>query len=178
MELSKNLGRWIFFFYKTCFHPSPPILVPESLKLACSVCVYCVLFCILWEIIGDLITLYLRHTSGPTYLSNFFSSDLRGRGLRVTLVKFITHFKLNKLNIIKLINSILLPREHWHPEFEAYEEKTNPYLPKAYRKEDFMKKKGLGRRYSKYLPKLKLPLEDKAAVYKLPKSLVYEKQDD
>ena len=41
-----------------------------------------------------------------------------------------------------------------------------------------MKKKGLGRRYSKYLPKLKLPLEDKAAVYKLPKSLVYEKQDD
>jgi len=69
-------------------------------------------------------------------------------------------------------------REHWHPEFEAYEEKTNPYLPKAYRKEDFMKKKGLGRRYSKYLPKLKLPLEDKAAVYKLPKTLVYEKPDD
>ena len=82
------------------------------------------------------------------------------------------------MNIINLINSILLLREHWHPEFEAYEEKTNPYLPKAYRKEDFMKKKGLGRRYSKYLPKLKLPLEDKAAVYKLPKTLVYEKPDD
>ena len=41
-----------------------------------------------------------------------------------------------------------------------------------------MKKKGLGRRYSKHLPKLKIPLEDRAAVYKLPKSLVYEKPDD
>jgi len=69
-------------------------------------------------------------------------------------------------------------REHWHPEFEAYEEKNNPYLPKAYRAEDYMKKKGLGRRYNKYLPKLSIPLEDKAAVYKLPKSLVYEKPED
>ena len=59
-------------------------------------------------------------------------------------------------------------REHWHPEFEQYEEKTLPYLPKAFRKEDFMKKKGLGRRYSKHLPKLTVPLEDTAAVYKLP----------
>ena len=41
-----------------------------------------------------------------------------------------------------------------------------------------MKKKGLGRRYSKHLPKLTIPLEDKAAVYKLPKSLVYEKHED
>jgi len=69
-------------------------------------------------------------------------------------------------------------REHWHPEFEAYEEKNNPYLPKAFRKEDFMKKKGLGRRYSKHLPKLTIPLEEKAAVYKLPKSLVHERADD
>jgi len=69
-------------------------------------------------------------------------------------------------------------REHWHPEFEAYEEKNNPYLPKAYRAEDYMKKKGLGRRYNKHLPKLSIPLEDKAAVYKLPKSLVYEKPED
>ena len=51
-----------------------------------------------------------------------------------------------------------------------------PYLPKAYRKEDFMKKKGLGRRYNKHLPKLTVPLEDTAAVYKLPKTK-YEKPD-
>ena len=41
-------------------------------------------------------------------------------------------------------------------------------MPKAFRKEDFMKKKGLGRRYSKHNPKLTIPLEDEAAVYKLP----------
>ena len=41
-----------------------------------------------------------------------------------------------------------------------------------------MKKKGLGRRYSKHLPKLTIPLEDRAAVYKLPKSLVYENPED
>ena len=55
-----------------------------------------------------------------------------------------------------------------------YEEKTLPYLPKAYRSKDYMKKKGLGRRYNKYLPKLTIPLEDEAAVYKLPKTK-YEK---
>merc|ERR1712137_1077502 len=65
-------------------------------------------------------------------------------------------------------------REHWHPEFMEYEEKTLPYLPKAYRSKDYMKKKGLGRRYNKYLPKLTIPLEDEAAVYKLPKTK-YEK---
>jgi len=67
-------------------------------------------------------------------------------------------------------------REHWHPEFMQYEEKTFPYLPKAFRKEDYMKKKGLGRRYNKYLPKLTIPLEDQAAVYKLPNTK-YEKPD-
>lgn len=51
-----------------------------------------------------------------------------------------------------------------------------PYLPKAFRKEDFMKKKGLGRRYNKHLPKLTVPLEETAAVYKLPKTK-YEKPD-
>lgn len=85
---------------------------------------------------------------------------------------------MNKLNILNLINPIHLFREHWHPEFEAYEEKNNPYLPKAFRKEDFMKKKGLGRRYSKLLPKLTIPLEERAAVYKLPKSLVHERPED
>ena len=39
-----------------------------------------------------------------------------------------------------------------------------------------MKKKGLGRRYNKYLPKLTIPLEDQAAVYKLPNTK-YEKPD-
>jgi len=67
-------------------------------------------------------------------------------------------------------------REVWHPEFTEYEEKSMPYLPKAYRKEDFMKKKGLGRRYNKHLPKLTVPLEETAAVYKLPKTK-YEKPD-
>ena len=86
---------------------------------------------------------------------------------------------LNTVEIICIIIEYsIIFREHWHPEFEAYEEKNNPYLPKAFRAEDFMKKKGLGRRYSKYLPKLTIPLEDKAAVYKLPKSLVYERPDD
>ena len=53
-------------------------------------------------------------------------------------------------------------------------EKSNPYLPKAKRSQDFMKKKGLGRRYNRYLPKLTIPLEDQTAVYKLPKTK-YEK---
>ena len=57
-----------------------------------------------------------------------------------------------------------------------YGEKNNPYLPKAYRSQDFMKKKGLGRRYNKYLPKLSVPLEDQAAVYKLPNTK-YEKDE-
>ena len=73
-------------------------------------------------------------------------------------------------------NLILFSREVWHPEFTEYEEKHMPYLPKAFRKEDYMKKKGLGRRYSKYLPKLSVPLEDQAAVYKLPKTK-YEKPE-
>ena len=107
-------------------------------------------------------------------LSNFYSIEVSGRGLRL---KFIT-LQTEQIEDHQLTNSILLPREHWHPEFEAYKEKVNPYLPKAFRKEDFMKKKGLGRRYSKHLPKLTIPLEDKAAVYKLPKSLVYEKHED
>ena len=67
--------------------------------------------------------------------------------------------------------------EHWHPEFMEYEEKTHPYQAKAFRSEDWMKKKGLGRRYNKYLPKLSIPLEDEAAVYKLPKT-EYEKDQD
>merc|ERR1712172_196729 len=37
-------------------------------------------------------------------------------------------------------------REHWHPEFMEYGEKNNPYLPKAYRSQDFMKKKRSGKK--------------------------------
>eukprot|EP00092_Neocalanus_flemingeri_P010485 GFUD01011296.1.p1 GENE.GFUD01011296.1~~GFUD01011296.1.p1 ORF type:complete len:107 (-),score=25.69 GFUD01011296.1:15-335(-) len=61
-----------------------------------------------------------------------------------------------------------LGKEHWHPEFETYDEKNHRYIPKAKRPEDFMRKKGLGRRYSKWQPKLSIPLEEKAVVYKLP----------
>merc|ERR1712241_400001 len=67
-------------------------------------------------------------------------------------------------------------REQWHPEFMEYKERRPPYVPKAFRKEDFMKKKGLGRRYSRYNPKLSVPLEEHAAVYKLPKTK-YEKPE-
>ena len=67
-------------------------------------------------------------------------------------------------------------REQWHPEFMEYKERRPPYVPKAFRKEDFMKKKGLGRRYSRYNPKLTVPLEEHAAVYKLPKTK-YEKPE-
>lgn len=49
-------------------------------------------------------------------------------------------------------------------------ENNPPYVPKAMRKEDYMRKKGLGRRYNKYLPKLTVPLEDTAAIYKLPET--------
>jgi len=71
-----------------------------------------------------------------------------------------------------------LGKEHWHPEFETYDEKNNRYIPKALRPEEFMRKKGLGRRYSKWLPKLSIPLEEKAAVYKLPKSTSYQPPEE
>jgi len=61
-------------------------------------------------------------------------------------------------------------REHWHPEFMEVKENNPPYVPKAMRKEDYMRKKGLGRRYNKYLPKLTVPLEETAAIYKLPET--------
>jgi len=67
-----------------------------------------------------------------------------------------------------------LGKEHWHPEFESYDNKKNRYIPKALRPEDYMRKKGLGRRYNKFLPKLTVPLEEKAAVYKLPKTTSYQ----
>jgi len=66
-----------------------------------------------------------------------------------------------------------LGREHWHPEFESLDEKNPRYIPKALRPHDFMRKKGLGRRYGKHMPKLNIPLEEKAAIYKLPK-VAYE----
>jgi len=69
-----------------------------------------------------------------------------------------------------------LGREHWHPEFESLDEKKNRYIPKALRPHDFMKKKGLGRRYGKHLPKLSIPLEEKATVYKLP-NVNYEPEE-
>jgi len=62
-----------------------------------------------------------------------------------------------------------LGRNHWHPEFESLDKPRGKYIPKAMRPEDFMRKKGLGRRYNKYAPNLTVPLEDAAAVYKLPK---------
>jgi len=70
-----------------------------------------------------------------------------------------------------------LGRNHWHPEFETLDEPHGKYIPKAMRPEEFMRKKGLGRRYNKYAPKLAVPLEDTAAVYKLPKSVEYQPED-
>jgi len=70
-----------------------------------------------------------------------------------------------------------LGKEHWHPEFMSLDENQHRYIPKALRPEDFMRKKGLGRRYSKWQPKLSIPLEDKAAVYKLPKTVDYQPDD-
>lgn len=92
----------------------------------------------------------------------------------------LKHLSLTKKIVFKTqlnitLNSSTFPfSEHWHPEFMEYGEMTHPYQPKAYRSEDWMKKKGLGRRYSKYHPKLSIPLEDEALVYKLPKTN-YEK---
>ena len=54
-------------------------------------------------------------------------------------------------------------RNHWHPEFESLDPPKGRYIPKAMRPEDFMRKKGLGRRYNKFAPKLTVPLEDAAA---------------
>lgn len=61
-----------------------------------------------------------------------------------------------------------LGKEHWHPEFMSLDDKRHRYIPKALRPEDYMRKKGLGRRYNKWKPKLTIPLEDRPAVYKLP----------
>merc|ERR1739838_324403 len=47
-----------------------------------------------------------------------------------------------------------LGKEHWHPEFETYDEKNNRYIPKALRPEQFLRKKALGPRHSQRLPKL------------------------
>ena len=68
-------------------------------------------------------------------------------------------------------------RNHWHPEFETLDQPQGKYIPKAMRPEDWMRKKGLGRRYNRYAPKLAVPLEEKAAVYKLPKTVEYQPED-
>jgi len=49
-------------------------------------------------------------------------------------------------------------KEHWHPEFKSFDEPKHRYLPRAYR-ERWQTKPGLGRRYSRHLPKLKIPLQ-------------------
>ena len=68
-------------------------------------------------------------------------------------------------------------RNHWHPEFETLDEPHGRYIPKAMRPEEYMRKKGLGRRYNRYAPKLTVPLEETAAVYKLPKSVEYQPEE-
>jgi len=70
-----------------------------------------------------------------------------------------------------------LGRNHWHPEFETLDEPHGKYIPKAMRPEEYMRKKGLGRRYNRYAPKLTVPLEETAAVYKLPKSVEYQPEE-
>jgi len=58
-------------------------------------------------------------------------------------------------------------KQHWHPEFKQYDEEINRYIPKWYR-EPWQRKKGLGRRDSKYAPKVSVPLQDKVSVYNMP----------
>lgn len=71
-----------------------------------------------------------------------------------------------------------LGREHWHPEFKTLDEQQNRYIPKWYR-EPWQRKKGLGRRYSKHAPKLKIPLQDEPlSVHELPKSTRYVKPEE
>merc|ERR1711874_350748 len=50
-------------------------------------------------------------------------------------------------------------QEHFHPEFKKYDEERQRYLPKGFR-EPWQRKRGMGRRYYRYLPKLKIPLEE------------------
>merc|ERR1711874_702461 len=52
-----------------------------------------------------------------------------------------------------------LGKEHFHPEFKKYDEERQRYLPKGFR-EPWQRKRGMGRRYYRYLPKLKIPLEE------------------
>jgi len=69
-------------------------------------------------------------------------------------------------------------KEHWHPEFKSLDEQSHRYIPKGYR-EPWQRKKGLGRRYSKYAPKLQIPLPDEpVSVYNLPKSTRYVKPEE
>jgi len=52
-----------------------------------------------------------------------------------------------------------LGKEHFHPEFKQYDEVKHRYLPRAFR-ERWETRPGLGRRYSRKLPKLRVPLEE------------------
>lgn len=52
-----------------------------------------------------------------------------------------------------------LGKEHFHPEFKQYDEVRHRYLPRAFR-ERWQTKPGLGRRYSRRLPKLQVPLKE------------------
>jgi len=71
-----------------------------------------------------------------------------------------------------------LGREHWHPEFKTLDEGQHRYIPKWYR-EPWQRKKGLGRRYSKFAPKMKIPLQDEPlSVHSLPKSTRYVKPEE
>jgi len=67
-----------------------------------------------------------------------------------------------------------LGKEHFHPEFKKYDEERQRYLPKGFR-EPWQRKRGMGRRYYRYLPKLKIPLEEDSGPFpnqRLPESTV------
>lgn len=66
-------------------------------------------------------------------------------------------------------------KEHWHPEFVSTDPSFPKYIPKGYR-EPWQRKGELNRRYSKYAPKLQVPLKDKLAVYEIPDP-VYKDED-
>ena len=82
------------------------------------------------------------------------------------MINVLQHVLRGKVSYGKI--TFFLFREHWHPEFMSLDDKRHRYIPKALRPEDYMRKKGLGRRYNKWKPKMTIPLEDRPAVYKLP----------
>eukprot|EP00088_Acartia_fossae_P007972 TRINITY_DN1374_c0_g1_i7.p1 TRINITY_DN1374_c0_g1~~TRINITY_DN1374_c0_g1_i7.p1 ORF type:complete len:174 (+),score=48.04 TRINITY_DN1374_c0_g1_i7:40-522(+) len=70
-----------------------------------------------------------------------------------------------------------LGKEHWHPEFVNYDQKELKYIPKGMRPA-WTRRRGLARRYNKFLPKIEVPLKDKVAVWRAPDRTYKGEHDD